>query len=41
MNASVSDQDKSAATFMTEIRIISDKEVIRNNPPDILLTNYE
>ncbi len=37
----VGDQEKSAATFMTETRIISDKEVIRNNPPDILLTNYK
>jgi len=37
----VGDQEKSAATFMTDNRIISDKEVIRNNPPDILLTNYK
>ena len=37
----VGDQEKSAATFMTDTRIISDKEVIRNNPPDILLTNYK
>ena len=37
----VGDQEKSATTFMSDTRIISDKEVIRNNPPDILLTNYK
>lgn len=37
----VGDQEKNAATFMDAERIISDKETLRNNPPDILLTNYK
>jgi len=37
----VGDQEFSPCTFMEEKRIISDKETLRNNPPDILLTNYK
>ncbi len=37
----VGDRERDAATCMTEKRVISDKEVLRGNPPDILLTNYK
>jgi DEAD/DEAH box helicase domain-containing protein len=37
----VGDQEKNAATFMDGEHLISDKETLRNNPPDILLTNYK
>jgi DEAD/DEAH box helicase domain-containing protein len=37
----VGDQEKNAATFMDREHLISDKETLRNNPPDILLTNYK
>ena len=37
----VGDQEKNAATFMDRGHLISDKEMLRVNPPDILLTNYK
>lgn len=37
----VGDKEKNAATFMDREHLISDKETLRNNPPDILLTNYK
>ncbi|MFZ2168649.1 MAG: DEAD/DEAH box helicase, partial [Methylococcaceae bacterium] len=37
----VGDQEKNATTFMDREHLISDKETLRNNPPDILLTNYK
>jgi DEAD/DEAH box helicase domain-containing protein len=37
----VGDQESAPCTFMEEKRLISDKETLRNNPPDILLTNYK
>ena len=32
---------KSTASVMTENQVITDKSVLRENPPDILLTNYK
>ena len=37
----VGDKEQNATTFMDSEHLISDKETLRNNPPDILLTNYK
>lgn len=37
----VGDQEEKPTTFMGEKHLISDKETLRDNPPDILLTNYK
>ncbi len=37
----VGDKEQHATTNMAREHLISDKETLRNNPPDILLTNYK
>ena len=37
----VGQQEKDPAVIMEPERLISDKEIIRSSPPDILLTNYK
>jgi DEAD/DEAH box helicase domain-containing protein len=37
----VGDKEQHAPTHMAREHLISDKETLRNNPPDILLTNYK
>ncbi len=37
----VGGKEKEASRMMTEDKVITDKETLLNNPPDILLTNYK
>lgn len=37
----VGGKEKAASRMMTEEKVITDRETILNNPPDILLTNYK
>lgn len=37
----VGDKEQHATTHMAHEHLISDKDTLRNNPPDILLTNYK
>src|SRR5687768_9988551 len=37
----IGDQDETPTTLMSADKIITDKRIIRESPPDILLTNYK